>query len=42
MEAEKRHEIMVDFLSAFFREQNLDKWLKYLQNFENENSVKGC
>lgn len=42
MEAEKRHKIMVDFLSAFFGEQNLDKWLKYLQNFENENSVKGC
>lgn len=40
-EAEKRHKIMVDFLSAFFREQNLDNWLKYLQNFERENSVKG-
>ena len=39
-EAEKRHKIMVDFLSAFFREQKLDNWLKYLQNFESQNSVK--
>jgi len=39
-EAEKRHKIMVDFLFAFFREQKLDNWLNYLQEFEKQNSVK--
>ena len=39
-EAEKRHKIMVDFLSAFFREQKLDNWLNYLQKFEKQNSIK--
>ena len=39
-EAEKRHKIMVDFLFAFFREQKLDNWLNYLQEFEKQNSIK--
>ena len=39
-EAEKRHKSMVDFLSAFFREQKLDNWLNYLQEFEKQNSIK--
>lgn len=33
-EAVLRHKIMVDFLRAFFREQKLDAWLDYLDNYE--------
>ncbi len=33
-EAEYRHKIMIDFLRAFFREQKLDNWLDYLENYE--------
>ena len=40
-EAEVRHKIMVDFLKAFFREQNLSEWLDYLCNYENQNKIIG-
>ena len=33
-EAALRHKVMVDFLRAFFREQKLDDWLDYLENYE--------
>ena len=33
-EALKRHKIMVDFLEAFFRENNLPQWQAYLYDYE--------
>lgn len=33
-EAELRHQVMIDFLHAFFREQKLYNWLDYLENYE--------
>lgn len=36
-EAEIRHNFMVAFLREFFREQNCDNWLEYLENYEKHN-----
>jgi uncharacterized protein len=36
-EALKRHKIMVDFLREFFREQGLQNWMDYLEEFEKKN-----
>jgi len=33
-EALKRHKLMVDFLEGYFRENNLQKWLQYLYDYE--------
>lgn len=33
-EAQKRHQTMVMFLTAFFEEQNLSNWLDYLEKFK--------
>ena len=32
-EAQKRHNFMLDFLSHFFAEQNLDSWQNYLEEY---------
>lgn len=39
-EAELRHKIMLDFLYAFFREQGLDNWIEYLQDYEKSYTLK--
>ena len=36
-EALIRHKFMVEFLTQFFREQNLENWLEYLNKFEKQN-----
>lgn len=33
-EAFKRHKIVVDFLRQYFKEENLDEWLDYLNRYE--------
>ncbi len=38
-EAEIRHRFMVDFLYEFFRENNAEEWISYLQNFEKERAA---
>ncbi len=37
-EACRRHQIMVDFMRAFFEEQGYDNWLAYLDDYERENA----
>lgn len=34
-EAEERHEFMLVFLKAFFREQGLNNWSRYLEEYQN-------
>lgn len=38
-EAEERHKIIVDFLYHFFNEENVPEWIKYLDNYLNENKA---
>ena len=35
-EAQKRHQIMVDFLDNFFAEQGLDDWQRFLHDYLDE------
>jgi len=38
-EAQRRHVFMVDFLKQFFKEQNLENWQEYLENYLCEGKV---
>ena len=33
IEAENRHQIMVDFLRAYFREKNAPEWSEFLEEY---------
>ena len=39
IEAQKRFQIMVNFLAQFFKENHQDKWLEYLDNFIKNNDL---
>ena len=38
-EAQIRHQFMLDFLYAFFRENDCPEWIEYLQNYEMKKSA---
>lgn len=38
-EAVERHNIMVEFLCHFFKEENVPEWIDYLDDYLNENNV---
>lgn len=38
LEAQKRHKAMLSFLYEFFREQGLQEWISFLDNFEKEHA----